>query len=530
MMRSSAFVMMAAGLLWSEAVHAEPPPAPAADAASPSPEGGPGAKPTNANDSKTGVFPLLTNVRIFPLVQGEAAFNAYAGPGVSDYQLVNGTGLHPGVSLALARIGLAAFYRERAMMVIRANLLGVSNSLIAPRVDEQQRTSAAAVADVFVIGYRFFDFLHLSTGVLRPAFGLENQVDFRDLAFQQRSLATTAIGNSSSVDLGIYANGNNDKFSYSVAYVNGDGLRPNMDDGGDVSARVAVRPWGIPTRDTSSGAFKLQLGLSGRYGTRDSNTVWYAANDMVTPGGYAYWQASYVSGITNVRIIPSSTQSAAAVDASLFWGPLDLVGELIVNHDERREADARQPDVTLRAGTLSGYAYQATLSMWAFGPRRVTQAGVKAFVDRLVEPKPDDTQHALQLVARWAQIKEEYDSVGRSHAPDGRLLPGVSVGGLDSDTKNLDVQNIQVGANYWLGPSIKLLTQAAVYVFPGAQLGEGKPSENQAIAPGAVPRGNNGTKTPVLPPGVTNTKSFFPPPALGARTYYELSAAVLFWL
>jgi hypothetical protein len=81
---------------------------------------------------------------------------------------------------------------------------------------------------------------------------------------------------------------------------------------------------------------------------------------------------------------------------------------------------------------------------------------------------------------------------------------------------------LSMAFSYYFG-IFRAIAEWNTYVFPGHHLGEGFGVENQAAAPGAVSPGLVGTKPPFLPPGVTFSGNYFPPYALGVRSFHEFA-------
>ena len=107
---------------------------------------------------------------------------------------------------------------------------------------------------------------------------------------------------------------------YIVGVYNGDGPnRPNADSRYDLAGRVFARP----LADGSDRLFsQLQVGASGRYGSRDRSYVGYDVPTLTTQGGYAFWRPTYRdAGSRLVHVLPSGDQGAIAGEGFLPFPP-----------------------------------------------------------------------------------------------------------------------------------------------------------------------------------------------------------------
>ena len=82
-------------------------------------------------------------------------------------------------------------------------------------------------------------------------------------------------------------------FFYSAGPFNGDGQnRPNVDARFDLIGRVVVHP--LATTELREKTLQdMQVGMSGRYGSRDRKWVDYDYPTMTTQGAFPFWSPTY---------------------------------------------------------------------------------------------------------------------------------------------------------------------------------------------------------------------------------------------
>src|SRR5262249_37748326 len=147
------------------------------------------------------------------------------------------------------------------------------------------------------------------------------------------------------------------KVYYTVGAYDGDGSnRPNADNRFDVVGRVFVRPF------AASGSLleAAQVGVSGRYGSRDPKLVGYAPPPLTTQGGFVFWKATYKDSLgRTVHVIPSAEQGAVAADVFVPLDRIDVTSEIVYAVTNTREADDgyQLSPFTDRTTRLAGYAY-----------------------------------------------------------------------------------------------------------------------------------------------------------------------------
>lgn len=412
---------------------------------------------------------------------------AFAGPGVKDYQRPDadgkgrqiGTGLKGNLAFRRFILEVGGAYKEKWFFWLGGNFAPSSLDF------NQNPQSNALVYDGFV-GYEADPLLRFQIGQFNTPFTMENVTSSRWLDFMERSLTVRTLGAPYNKDLGLMVWGTapSGLFDYQVGVFGGDGMnRPSVDNRVDVMGRALVRP--LASRQDALS--KLHVGGSFRYGRRDPDYVFYDAPAMTTPGGYAYWTPVYGKGATETHVLAAKNQLAAAAELYVPLERVDLKGEFVYVKEGRREAFVNALYDNERIGTLSGFGAYAQIGVWLMGTPRVNgHPGTYAVI------KPPKTPGAaapqgLQLVLRGEILRLKYDS------NDG--TPTLDPGFLDKDTNKITVNAYQAALTYWATRHVRITAEYSLYQFPGtgvqsvSRVGEfpdpGKPSTNQATAPGA---------------------------------------------
>lgn len=399
---------------------------------------------------------------------------AFAGPGVSRYHRGNGSGL-------AANMFFRRFVLEMGGLVRQHWFFWVGGNFAPTQVDANQApVSTAAVYDGF-IGYQFHPQLQIYAGQYNAPFTMENVTSSRWLDFMERALVVRTLGAPYNKDLGIMLWGSTTEhgaapFEYQVGVFGGDGMnRPNVDNRFDGMARMVVRP----LAGTKGATHRFHLGVSGRLGSRDADYVRYDAPALSTPGGYAFWSPSYTTADkTEVHVLPSGAAGALAGEIYLPFERVDLRGEVVYVHENRREATAADRAATLRKGTLEGIGGYAQVSVWPLGRPRVNgQPAGRYFGLRSPRDRGAEHPYGLQLLLRGEMMSLSYDGNARSAE--------VADGAISARTTDIRVNALQAAANFWATKHIRLTAEYSLYMFPGSPLASGDAATNQAAAPGA---------------------------------------------
>jgi hypothetical protein len=339
-----------------------------------------------------------------------------------------------------------------------------------------------APTDVFV-NYNHAEWLNLQVGQFYLPFTLENRISDNTTAFLERSMAVRDLGVPLQRDIGAMVWGEHDGLLYySVGVFNGDGPnRPNADGRYDLAGRAFVRP--LAARH-DSGLRWAQIGVSARGGSRDAKAVGYDMPSMTTQEGFAFWRPTYTDSYGRLEhIIPSGVQWGLGLDAYAPIGPVELTGELVYSHSDTREAvDGLQiSPFTQRLGTFEGFAYYVQAAVWLKGGPDLLghpSYGRPVHLDLTKVDAP--SEHGVQAVGRFEQLRVSYDGASRGGADDPKTPNG-----------DIDVTSFTLGVNYWATRHLRVSLNYGGYFFPGSAPttpseagGPIQGSGQRAVAPG----------------------------------------------
>lgn len=436
-------------------------------------------------------------------VQGRAQIDMYnyLGPGVSD------TSLKSKVLLRRIRPELAGEILGRWQFLIAGdwgqtdmdNASGTNETVAAgqgkpPTADTARYASAqttsvkGAPTDVY-INFRADPAFNIMAGQYNGTFTMENMTSDKYTSFMERSITVRAFAIPTNKEIGATAWGEvaDRLLTYYVGVFAGDGMnRPNVDNRADLMGRVTVRPLA-----SGGGVLKdLQIGASGRYGVRDNNYVFYDYPQMTTESGFAFWKPSYTGSTPTfagssggpVHVLPSAAQRGIAGEIRIPVSDFDLTSEVVYVKNGTREAPEGAPQTTFRRGDLHGVSYYVELGFWPLGNRDIN--GIPgtmkpAHVD--FSKPPSSPKQALQLLARWEQLRASYDGSSRAGTADAK--------GIDGDIK---VNVFSLGASYWATKHLRLSANYAYNMFPDSAPSGAQTAAQRAVAPAnTLPSGIN---------------------------------------
>jgi phosphate-selective porin len=439
-------------------------------------------EPNATLDYNDGIFYLRSHHDNLVLTWGGRAHidvYTFAGPGVSHYHRGNGTGLKPNLFFRRAILETGGIVRKQWFYYLSGNF--VPNQLDA---NQAVANTQVGVYDAFA-GWMPIPTLKIYFGQYNEPFTMENVTSSRWTDLMERSVTVRYIATPYNKSEGLMAWGEtaNKAFEYQLGAFGGDGQnRANIDDRFDGTIRALVRPFFA----RSDALKRAHIGGSLRQGRRDTHYVRYDAPNIATGGGYTFFSSTYTNGTTDTRIIPARRQTAAAAELYLPFEKWDLKAEFIYINEERREVAATARDKSLRGGLFWGFGAYAQLSFWVLGTPRINgnPAGYYGLTKIPDGTTGAEAPYGLQLVLRGEVIRMNYDSNRRYG----------NVGGLDAATQNIDVNIINLAANYWATKHVRLTAQYSWYGFPGAPFNSktDRP-ENEASAPG-VRAGSPGAK------------------------------------
>jgi phosphate-selective porin OprO and OprP len=317
-----------------------------------------------------------------------------------------------------------------------------------------------APTDAFV-NYGPSPWANLQVGQFLFPVTMEARISDNTTPFLERSLVARALGAPNTRDIGAMAWGESPDrvVYYSIGVFNGDGPnRSNADDRFDFAGRAFARPFhGRGPKDLDW----AEVGVSGRYGSRDPRLVGYDEPAFTTQENYAFWKPTYRDSLGRIlHIIPSSDQWALGADVYVPVDGFDVTAEFIYASSNTREAiDGYQlSPFTERLGVLKGYAYYVTFGYWLVGSRDIIgypSYGRPLHADlAAVDRAP---ARGLQALARFEQLHVSYDGASRG-------------GALDPLTPNgdIDVTEVTLGLNYWATRHLRVGVNYGFYDFPSS--------------------------------------------------------------
>jgi len=404
-------------------------------------------------------------------LQGRAHldFYSYFGPGVSD------TTLKPTLFLRRVRPEISGEFFHRFWFMIAGdfgataidNPRGTNESSVAapgmaPTASSGRYSSAqtprvsAAPTDVF-LNFRAANWLNIQVGQFDAPFTLENRTSEKwGTPFMERSLTVRDVAVPTQKQMGLMLWGDAFKtLNYSIGLFDGEGQnRPNLDSKGDLFARVYVTPLSSRTDALKN----MQFGVSARQGSRDRSYVNYDVPALTTQGQYAFWNPTYTSSTGTTHIIYAGTQRGIAAEARIPYGLVDLTAEAAyIDKCTREAADGMQASPSPRFGSLRGYSYYVEFGYWPLGNRDINGLPGVQNMPHVDFEKPDKAtpDRALQLLAKWEQLRLDYSSARRSGRADSKNADG-----------DISVNAFSLGANYWLTKHVRFTVNYVLNVFP----------------------------------------------------------------
>ena len=351
-----------------------------------------------------------------------------------------------------------------------------------------------APTDAFV-NFVVAEGFNVQVGQYLIPFTFENRMSDNTTPYLERSLAVRAVGAPTQRDIGAMLwgelghRGHGALLSYYAGIFDGDGPnRFNVDSRFDGIGRVVVKPFAAvslagldtallaPLRDA-------QVGVSGRYGSRDPHLVGYDMYPLTTAGGFAFWKPTYKDSLgRTLHILPSAVQTGLAFDAYVPLGHFDLTGEAVYIDDHTREAvDGYQlSPFTERTGALQGTTGYVSVGYWFLGDRSLIgfpSSGKPNHLD--LHTVGEGPSHGLEVLLKGEDLVLTYDGASRGGSLDPKTPDG-----------RIHVLSATAGANYWATKHVRVSVNYSVYDFPGSEPvtasssgGPTQTSAQRAIAP-----------------------------------------------
>ncbi|HEX7664868.1 MAG TPA: porin, partial [Polyangiaceae bacterium] len=441
--------------------------------------GAQGVSPTGKAGWYDGIFFLRDaddNFRLYVQGRVHVDFASYFGPGLG--QLSPGNELKSTFFLRRVRPELSGEFFHRWQWQLSAELgpsatdnLGgtsagrncapdASGALVCTDQSSAIETGSVkpAPTDAF-INYIAHPLLNFQVGQFLYPFSFENRMSDNTTPFIERSLPVRNIAYPNLRDIGamVWGEPKDRLFYYAAGVFNGDGPnRLNADSRYDVSTRVLVRPF---AKSSKSALKDAHVGFSARGGSRDARLVGYDMPSMTTQEGYAFWKPTYKDSANRLtHILPSTQLHAFAGELFAPIGPIDAIGEFIWSTTNTREAvDGYQlSGQNQREGDLTGFGWYGQVGLWVIGDRSVIgfpSYGKPTHVD-LDKPPPDRPIHALELLAKFEQIRMDYEGASRGGQSDSKTPNG-----------QIAVDDVEFGATYWATKHVRVSANWTTYVF-----------------------------------------------------------------
>ncbi|HEY2515757.1 MAG TPA: porin, partial [Polyangiaceae bacterium] len=418
------------------------------------------------------------NFRLYVQGRVHVDYSSFYGPGVQELPAANA--LKQGFFLRRVRLELAGELFQHWQWMLSGELssgnatdnvaaqnatpsCGYNASGVETCADNTSPVEAATVkpipTDAFV-NYVATPAFNVQVGQYLLPFTFENRISDNTTPFIERSVPVRNLAAPTQRDIGAMVWG--DLFSgllgYSVGVYNGDGPnRPNQDSRFDFYGRVVAHPF--PKAD--DGLKWVQVGLSGRAGTRDPSQVGYDLPSLTTQAGYAFWKPTYKDSLGRLtHILPSAWQQAAAADILVPLDRFDFTAEGVIANFQTREAidGAQLSPYTQRTGAFNAFGTYVQVGAWLIGDRSIIGfpgTGKPLHID-FSKPSFGPT-HGLELLAKWEHLEVNYDSASRSGVADKKL---------PATTKETQLDTFSLGLNYWATKHVRVSANYVLNDFP----------------------------------------------------------------
>lgn len=355
-----------------------------------------------------------------------------------------------------------------------------TNQAAAPR-------TSSIMATAFV-NYKAHDLLQVMMGIVQTPFGLEARTTSKYKDFLEDGISTKfAVPNATEQGVTLWGATDKNMFNYEVGVFGGDGAaRTNADGRFDFIGRV----FAIPMAGSKGPVENLQIGVSGKYGSRDTKKVNYDMHSITTGNGVALWSPTYAAGAAGTtRILPAGGQMAFGGELRVPVENFDLTGEFhYVSNKTREELDSRLGSGNFeRYGELSGIAYYAQASYW-FGKRdingqpgyfRIAKMKFKKPEAPKAGDKPKGPDTAWRVRVRYDQVMAKYEGAKDNGAVTQRAVNGVQVPFYDGDIK---IQSLQAGVDYFFTKHVGMRLNYGLYVTPDSAPATPEPGSIAPVA------------------------------------------------
>ena len=323
-------------------------------------------------------------------------------------------------------------------------------------------TSAPIVANAF-INYSLCPCLNILVGQQQAPFGIENRTGNNAHTFMERNLPIRSFVAPNAKELGLTLWGDlfDDRLSYELGVYAGDGQnRPQVDSHPDFIGRVFTRP----LFGSKGPLEKLQIGVSGRTGQRDSKLVGYDYQPIVTGQGWSLWEPRYTDSLgRTIHVIPSGTQAQVGGEMRVPISMFELRGEAyFVSNDTREAVDGFQLTNTERLGQMTGAGWYVQASVWPLGDRFVNgDPGYWRPYTLNLTAERQSPPRGLEIAAIVGGVQASYQGASRGGDPDKNTQS-------EATGSNIEVFQYGLALNYWYTRFIRASVNYVVYHTPGS--------------------------------------------------------------
>jgi hypothetical protein len=414
-------------------------------------------------------------IRLYPHAELALDAHGFTGPGTSSVPAeVAGVDLGPRFFVRHSRFALSGEIFKRIAFTASMDLVA-NPALDGARADGTKSHVALVDAWGSIDAGRG---LGLRLGVFRAPFTLENMTATSDLPLMERNMATRFLVPAASV-LGASLNiiTNQRTFRWDVGVFGAEVLSPgDFERTFDIIGRFTWRP-------IHRGVGKdFELGVSGRWGTRNPRDNWSDVGAIASAQGYALWRPTRTSSDgTNLHTVNAGTTWGTGINLRWPMSAFILRSELAyVSRATREGGYSDGAFVAQRAGKLYGFGWYAELSFWPLQHIGAIDGELPAFGNY---PKSEHLEvattaqipdrYGLEIAAMIAGVNAWYDSASSSGEATA-----------DQGTR-IRVTQFSVAFNYWQTRRFKLSLDFSTYHAP-----ESGTTGNLALVPGNLPGGN----------------------------------------
>ena len=208
--------------------------------------------------------------------------------------------------------------------------------------------------DVWINWHQFPEF-QIKAGQYKAPFGLEQNTSDTKLFLTERSQVTSALTPERQVGVEVWGKPltglfpeQKDLVTYRLGMFNGNGRNNTVNDNDEYmfAGRIELQPWNGKVADEE---LWLRLGANA-FSSRD------ASGTVLSPTGTL--RVNSDGSLSSFTALSAAEREAYGVDATLHWGPFDLIGEYLSESFESRPVNGLVP--AFRDFVAEGYYVQGS--------------------------------------------------------------------------------------------------------------------------------------------------------------------------